>query len=454
MINLRSPWRRHRWGIRLVLWGFGGLAGLTVVGFSQLASLSLDIFFNIYQHHWWSPFLLAPMVGMITVFLTQRYFPGSQGSGIPQVIAATQLARQNQPVTRLVSLRILIGKIFLGCFALIGGFSAGREGPSVQVASSIMAIAHRFLPHARALRKADLILAGGAAGIAAAFNTPLAGVVFAVEELGRRLETRTSGVLISTIILSGLVSIALLGDYQYFGRLSMHEQESFSIIPSLVVCAGVCGLLGALFNFLLLWPHKSPHLAIWIWRREHPVLFAGVCGLVIATLGVLVKGASFGSGYGITKSIIEGHQSVNWTVPIARFLATVFTYFSGMPGGIFAPALSVGAALGYNLSHFLGGFSSAVPIMTLCMAAFLAAVTQAPITSAIIVMEMVDGHGLLISLMAVSLMAKGVSSRFGGELYQQLGHYFYQNTLASLPQNESSKETSVKEEPTVTNKSM
>jgi H+/Cl- antiporter ClcA len=402
------------------------------VGFSQLANKALDIFFNLYTHHWWSPFILAPGVGMLTVFLTQRYFPGSQGSGIPQVIAATELARKNKPVNSLVSLRILIGKVFLGCFALIGGFSAGREGPSVQVASSIMALAHRFLPHARAIRKADLILAGGAAGIAAAFNTPLAGVIFAVEELGRRLETRTSGVLISTIILSGLVSIALLGDYQYFGRLSMHEQESFAIIPSLIICAGVCGLLGALFNFLLLSPQKSAHLPIWLWRQAHPVLFAGVCGVVVAILGVVVKGASFGSGYGITKSIIEGHQSVNWAVPICRFLATIVTYFSGMPGGIFAPALSVGAALGYNLSHVLGGFNSAVPIMTLCMAGFLAAVTQAPITSAIIVMEMVDGHGLLISLMAVSLMAKGVSSRFGGELYQQLGHYFYMNTLTKL----------------------
>ncbi|MDE2422626.1 MAG: chloride channel protein [Betaproteobacteria bacterium] len=441
MINLRSPWRRHRWGIRFVLWGFAALAGLTVVGFSELASVSLDVFFSLYQRYWWSPFLLAPGVAMLTVFLTQRFFPGSQGSGIPQVIAATQLARQNKPVSRLVSFRILIGKVFLGCFVLIGGFSAGREGPSVQVAASIMAIAHRFLPHARALRKADLILAGGAAGIAAAFNTPLAGIVFAVEELGRRLETRTSGVLISTIILSGLVSIALLGDYRYFGRLSMHEAVSLSIIPSLLFSAVICGLLGALFNALLLWPQRSPHHALWQWRRSHPIAFAGLCGVLIAILGVMVKGASFGSGYGITKSIIEGHQNVSWDVPITRFLATVITYFAGMPGGIFAPALSVGAALGYNLSHFVGSFSNAVPLITLCMAGFLAAVTQAPITSSIIVMEMVDGHALLISLMAVSLIAKGVSSRFSGELYQVLGHYFYHNTLTEL--NHQERKTTV-----------
>ena len=201
MALLRGPLSRFRWQTRITLWLAALFAGLMVVAFAKLAELALALFAALSLGRAWVPFLLAPAIGMLTVWVTQRYFPGAQGSGIPQVIAATRQAAQGKAVTTLLSLRIAFGKIFLGAFALIGGFSAGREGPSVQVAASIMHAVHKWLPHSRALRVQDLILAGGAAGIAAAFNTPLAGIVFAVEELGRRLEARTSGVLVSTCLL-------------------------------------------------------------------------------------------------------------------------------------------------------------------------------------------------------------------------------------------------------------
>lgn len=128
----------------------------------------------------------------LPVGLTRRWAPHAQGSGIPRVIATTRLAAQGRADGHLISLRIALTRICLGTPALIGGFSVGREGPSVQVAASILQAAYRWLPHSRALRAPDLILAGGAAGIAAASNTSLAGIAFAVEELGRKLETRTS----------------------------------------------------------------------------------------------------------------------------------------------------------------------------------------------------------------------------------------------------------------------
>jgi H+/Cl- antiporter ClcA len=145
---------------------------------------------------------------MAVVWATRRYVPGAAGSGIPQAVAATQLAAIGRPVDALLSIKVAVDKVLLGSLALIGGFSAGREGPSVQVAASVLNLANRFLPRGRALRTSDLILAGGAAGIAAAANTPLAGIVFAVEELGRRLESRTSGVLVSggVVVAMGWVS--------------------------------------------------------------------------------------------------------------------------------------------------------------------------------------------------------------------------------------------------------
>ena len=424
ILLIRRRFASIRWRTRVTLWVAATLAGLLVVMFARLADLALMQFTQQSAARPWLPFIYTPLIGMFVVWVTSRFFIGAQGSGIPQVIAATRLAHQGKPVNKLVSLRLAFAKIGLGTLALTGGFSAGREGPSVQVAASIMHFFHRYLPNARIIRPEDLILAGGAAGIAAAFNTPLAGVAFAVEELGRKLETRTSGVLLSTIILSGMVAIALQGNYNYFGHFDVQEANFDIVLPILAIGIG-CGVMGGLFSRMLLWPQRYRSFVVWEWRRLHPVWFAGGCGMIVAILGWLSGGMSFGSGYGITSQIIVSDVGLPWHAPITRFLATVVTYFSGIPGGIFAPSLAVGAAVGANVAEYFA--LAAQPIIALCMVGFLAAVTQSPITSAIIVMEMIDSHGMVISLMAVALIAKAVSARMGPELYQQLARGFLQS---------------------------
>lgn len=414
-----SKWvNSFRWRTRLTLWLAAVLAACVVVGFARLAELCLAGFFTLTERYAWLPFLLTPAVGMLAVWLTRRFFPGAQGSGIPQVIAARRLSAAGQVVGHLVSLRIACGKVLVGSLALLGGFSSGREGPSVQIAASILHAAHRWLPHTRALRASDLILAGGAAGIAAAFNTPLAGIVFAIEELGRRLETRTSGVLISTIIISGMVAIALEGNYNYFGLLKVVPQSAAIILPALF--AGLlCGLLGGLFSRCMLWPQTHADWGVWAWRKAYPIRFAGLCGLAVATLGFLGGGFSFGSGYAITNAVVSGQLELPWHAAPARYLATLLSYFSGIPGGIFAPSLAIGGALGSSL-HALFGEIGQGALIALFMAGFLSAVTQSPLTSAIIVMEMIDGHEMVISLIGVAFLAKLVSARWSPELYQQL----------------------------------
>lgn len=424
MARLRGTLSSLRWRTRVTLWLAALAAGLLVVAFAKLAEWALALFSLLIAGRSWLPLLLTPAVGMLTVWLTRRYFPGAQGSGIPQVIAATRLAAQGKSVSGLLSLRIACGKIGLGALALVGGFSAGREGPSVQVAASVMHAVHRWLPHARALRVQDLILAGGAAGVAAAFNTPLAGIVFAVEELGRRLETRTSGVLVSTIIVSGLVAIATLGNYSYFGHLKVDTLDRFIALP-VVIAALVCGIAGGLFSRLMLAPLAHKEAPLWRWRARRPVVFAGLCGVIVALIGWAGGGLSYGSGYQITAQVAAGQIALPWHAPLTRFAATLVSYYSGIPGGIFAPSLAVGGAIGSNLAALLGEAEWTIPLVALCMAGFLAAVTQAPITAAIIVMEMIDGHAMVISLMAVALVAKAVSSRLGPELYQQLATGFY-----------------------------
>ncbi|WP_339543496.1 chloride channel protein, partial [Pseudomonas sp. JAI120] len=143
ILLIRRRFASIRWRTRVTLWVAATLAGLLVVMFARLADLALMQFAQQAVARPWLPFIYTPLIGMFVVWMTSRFFTGAQGSGIPQVIAATRLAHQGKPVNKLVSLRLAFAKIGLGTLALTGGFSAGREGPSVQVAASIMHFFHR-----------------------------------------------------------------------------------------------------------------------------------------------------------------------------------------------------------------------------------------------------------------------------------------------------------------------
>jgi len=404
------------WRGRLVVWSAAAAAGFIVVLFAKTSEHANTLFFSLQKTHWWLPLIITPLAGIVIVSITRRWFSGASGSGIPQTIAA--LNSTEEPSSKLVSLRIAIAKIALGAAALAAGFSAGREGPSVQVGASIMHAFGRYLPAGFSVNPRHLIMAGGAAGISAAFNTPLAGIVFAIEELGRRFEQKTNGVVIAAIVLSGLVSISLQGNYTYFGNLSVGVIDKKIIIP-VIVCGLICGVLGGVFSRTLLEGSVRMDGRLGLFRRLHPLWWAGFCGLMVALLGAISGGSAHGSGYISTQAMLNGNVEEAWLYAPTKYLATIFTYLSGVPGGIFAPSLSIGASIGNDLLPLLGQ-QHAAAIYALCMAGFLAAATQAPLTSFIIVMEMIDGHEMIISLMAVAMIASIVSRVFSKPLYSTL----------------------------------
>ena len=409
---------RDAWKERALIWLAAAATGLIVVVFSKLTEHAISFFNSTTASHRWIPLLMCPAAGIVIAWLTRRFFAGAEGSGIPQVIAALREDLPEQKLGLYVSLRIAFGKIALGVAGVAAGFSTGREGPSVQVGASVMHFFGRFLPtHAQRCNR-HLILAGGAAGIAAAFNTPLAGIVFAIEELGRRFEEKTNGVLISAIVLAGLISISIQGNYIYFGRLGVASAD-YRILWPVLVCALICGLAGGLFSRMLIKGARPDNTRLGRWRTVHPFLWAGLCGLMVALLGFVSHGASHGSGYLVTHDTLDGTMNMAWYYAPVKFMATVFSFLSGIPGGIFAPSLAVGVGIGSNLHPLLTDVS-AVSIYALCMAGFLAAVTQAPLTSFIIVMEMIDGHEMVISLMAVAMLASLISRLFGRPLYSAL----------------------------------
>lgn len=413
---------QQRWLGRLIFWVFGSLAGLAAVCFALLTEETSRFFLGLAHHYTWLPFLFTPFAGVILLWVTRNFFRGAEGSGIPQVIAEMKQKSSGIAWRPLVSLRIAAGKMLIGAAAIGAGFSLGREGPTVQIGACLMAAAIRFLPTSLSIQRHHLLAAGGAAGIAAAFNTPLAGIVFAIEELSRSIESRMSGVVITAIVLAGVIAQSCLGNHAYFGTVAVFgETPSFAL--TILVCALASGLAGGIFSRLLLLSVSGWKGCIADFRRIHPYGFMVGCGLLVAGIGWASGGITWCSGYEQTRSLLEGSQALPWYFGPAKFTATVLAYLSGLPGGIFAPSLAIGAGIGQNVSQILVGQAYPATVIVLCMVGFLAAATQAPITSFIIVMEMVSGYPIVIGLMATALIASGISRTLSRPLYHTLAQY-------------------------------
>ena len=193
----------HHWKARLLLWTAAAGVGIVAVAFAKLADLSLvGLRYFLYLSPW-LPWLTAPVGFFCIAWLTQRFFRGAEGSGIPQTIFALR-ADAGETGLRLLKPHVVLGRIFLAAVTLLCGGSIGREGPTVHVGAVIAHSVARWMPHGTVgAQSRALILAGGAAGVAAAFNTPLAGIVFAIEELSRSFEERASGATLTAVILAG-----------------------------------------------------------------------------------------------------------------------------------------------------------------------------------------------------------------------------------------------------------
>lgn len=402
-LPLVSP---RQWFRRLVFWVGAVVVAAVAIGFAALANSATELFFNFQAPRPWVAFLICPAGIVASFLLTRHVFPGAQGSGIPQVIAAQHLT-DREAIARVLSLRIACGKIVLTLLGLLCGASIGREGPTVQVGASIMHSLGRFLHLPRIELERALVLAGGAAGVAAAFNTPLAGVVFAIEELARSFEVRTSGTVMTAVIIAGMTTLGLVGNYTYFG----HTSAELAFGPgwtAVVLCGVVGGLAGGLFSAALVRASRGLPGSLGRLAMRHPVMFAALCGVALAAIGVASDGQTYGTGYLQARGVVEATHVLPGSFTLLKFLATVISYISGIPGGLFAPSLAVGAGMGSWISQFLPA-APAGAVVLLGMVGYFTGVVQAPITAVVIVMEMTSNQQITIPLMATAFLALGVS---------------------------------------------
>ena len=407
-------------------WAAALLVGLMAVLYARWSEDLYEVFIGWVKGREYLAFAITPALTVLAVFLTRRWFSGSEGSGIPQVIAALHAPRDAEDtlMSRLFGLRVIVGKLGVSLLGFLGGLTIGREGPTVHIGAAIMAETRRFYPHRSPRLERQLLLAGAAAGLSGAFNTPLAGIIFAIEELARDFESRTNGTMITAVVFSGLTSLALAGNYLYFGQINVPNEFRSEFVLPVMLAALVCGLLGAAFNWALLRSDRWLPRPVRAWRGNMPLLYAFVMGLAVAGLGVATHGQTWGSGYDQARQLLHGDNPITQSYAIAKWAALIISYLAGIPGGLFSPSLSIGAGIAQWI-HVAFQWAPLASLIALCMTGYLAAVTQSPLTSFVIVMEMTNGTGLVIPMMATALLASRLSGLFTPPLYEALAEKNY-----------------------------
>lgn len=356
---------------------------------------------------WLAPVGLAATAAFVARWLVRRFAPEASGSGVQHVEAVVQ------GEARPVRARVLPVKFIGGTLALGSGLALGREGPTVQMGATLGRMFARHFGLSPADDRA-LLAAGAGAGLAAAFNAPLAGAIFVFEELVRRFELRVAVAALTACSAALAVMRALIGNRLEFS-VPAFQMELFPGYLLFLVFGGLVGLLGVAYNRLVVAGLDVAERMHRIAPEVRAALVGGVFGLLACVTPALV-----GGGETLIQSVLDGGQSVATLVIIfaARLVLGPLSYAPGLPGGLFAPLLVVGAAAGALYGHAL---EASLPVLTTPTAAYAAVgmgalfvgVVRAPVTGIALIVEMTGATALFIPLLTACAAAVAVPTALG-----------------------------------------
>lgn len=382
------------------------IVGIVAVGYAKIFMFVEHSGIELFSSHPLLFLIITPSCFLISWLLVRVFAPFANGSGIPQIIAALELTDSSlkDKISIFVSFRIVVIKILSSLVLVFGGGAIGREGPTIQIAGSIFRSIGKYIPTQwPKTSERIMILTGSAAGLAAAFNTPLGGIVFAIEELSKSHFNTFRTSLLTAVIVAGMIAQMILGPYLYLGYPRV-SNPVISMIGMVVITAIIVGLAGSFFSKCILW--------IIQFRRSLKSLPSQV--LFIVGLSLLLFASAFflspivlGSGKDIMITMLFGNEPIQSFISVfSRFFGPLVSFTSGGAGGIFAPALSSGATLGALISTYFQLTPDQGNIIILVgMVSFLTSVTRSPFTSSILVLEMTDRHSLIFFLMLAGLLS-------------------------------------------------
>ncbi|SIS67298.1 H+/Cl-antiporter ClcA [Chryseobacterium ureilyticum] len=405
--NIRNEQLKYNLLQAIPFWIGSVITGFFAVLYAQLFAWGENLMNFIFDWHAWMIFIIAPIGFVLSWWLVKEFAPNAKGSGIPQVMAAVELAnpKEHKKIRSLLSLKIIVFKIISSVVLVIGGGAVGREGPTIQIAGSVFRKVNEYLPEWwPKISKKNMIMTGAAAGLAAAFNTPLGGIVFAVEELSKTHINYFKTALFTAVIIAGLTAQTLAGSYLYLGYPKTNDVSLMVMFPIILVAA-TAGILASQLSVIMLkingWKKKT------LKTDKANIVFLIICALIIASIAYFINREILGSGKEIMERVLftkDKHE--DWYVPILRMLGPALSFTSGGAGGIFAPALTAGASIGSVISGMIHLTANETNVVVLGgMVAFLTGITRAPFTSAIIVLEMTDRHSLIFHLMLAGMVS-------------------------------------------------
>nr|WP_232342298.1 chloride channel protein [Hymenobacter negativus] len=401
------------------------------VGYEKLFVWAEQLSFSWLRQQPLLAFGLTPLAFLLAWWVVQRWAPAARGSGIPQVMAGIELSNpiHHTRTVHLLGLRVAIVKVLSSVVLLLGGGVIGREGPTIQISAAIFRAINRLQPASwPQLSRQIALVTGGAAGLAAAFNTPLGGIVFVVEELTQIHLSRFRMAVFTAVIIAGLTAQQFLGPYLYLGYPKITSPGGW-FTATIMLVAVLCGLAGAVFAKTLLWLGNFRKRFVSLPAQAGWVLG---CGLLLAALAYAVGADGVGTGKPIINRLLFQNDGLTaWYLFPARFVGMALSYSSGGAGGVFATSLSAGALLGDGIGRVLG---VAVPdrnlLILVSMVGFLTGVVRSPFTAAILVLEMTDRHGAIFQLLLGGLLAQGIAAVVDRHsLYEHLKTGFIRETL-------------------------
>ncbi|WP_407401555.1 chloride channel protein [Chryseobacterium sp.] len=409
--NIRNERLKNNLLQAIPFWIGSVITGFFAVFYAKVFAWGEMLLELILHWHAWMIFIVAPIGFVLSWWLVKSFAPNAKGSGIPQVMAAVELAnpKEHDKIKSLLSIKILIIKIISSVVLVIGGGAVGREGPTIQIAGSIFRTVNNHLPDWwPKISKKNMIMTGAAAGLAAAFNTPLGGIVFAVEELSKTHINYFKTALFTAVIIAGLTAQTLAGSYLYLAYPKTMDVSLMVMFPIILV-AGICGILASQLSVIM--------LKITAWKKKalktdlSHIIFLVISALIIASIAYFISKEILGSGKELMERVLfSDNKQEAWYIPFLRMLGPALSFTSGGAGGIFAPALSAGASIGAVVSGAIQLTSNETNVVILCgMVAFLTGITRAPFTSAIIVLEMTDRHSLIFHLMLAGMISSIIS---------------------------------------------
>jgi CIC family chloride channel protein len=417
VVALAEDFRRRETHLALALsLVIGALVGLVVVAFILLTGRLAAHMYPAGGAGWRR--ILVPTIGsLITGYLLYRYFPLARGSGIPQTRAAVFIHGGR------ISLRSVVGKFVCCCTSLASGIPLGREGPAVYIGSGLASVIGRRLGLSGTQTK-WLVPVGGAAALSAAFNTPIAAVLFTLEEIMGDLHAPVLGSVVLASATAWMVLHLLLGDnplfqvpgYHLVGPGELGVYVVLGVVGGLASVAFVKLLLGLRARFA-----RLPTSSLWI----QPL--AG--GLTVGLIGFFAPQV-LGIGYDQVERVLNGDVILRTVAVLAllKIIATSVAYASGNAGGVFGPTLFIGAMVGASVgsvAHLIFPASTAGPgaYALVGMGAAFAGVIRTPLTSVIMIFEVTRDYTIIVPLMISNLIAYFISQRLQPEpIYEALGH--------------------------------